>query len=115
MATTSVFFAFRDRIISVIADLALKALRNECDYRTCCNLPKLTESLGITPVQMNKELQTLVGRGYVAIQDETAFPTWKTLRKHPDFKGISLKDAQDIIARLKVPTGMVLNGTHEQG
>lgn len=115
MASTSVFFAFRDRIISVIADFALKALRHECDYRTCCALPRLTEALGITPVQMNKELQTLVARGYVAIQDETAFPTWKTLKRHPDFKGISLEDAQAIIARLRVPAGTVLSGTHEQG
>jgi len=115
MATTSVFFAFRDRIISVIADFASQALRNECDYRNCCALPKLTESLGITPIQMNSELQTLVARGYVAIQDEIAFPTWKTLRKYPDFKGISLEDAQAIIARLRVPMGMVLSETHEPG
>ncbi len=114
MVNTSVFFAFRDRITALIADYASEALQNEIDYRNCCALPKLTESLGITPVQMNSELQTLVARGYVTIQDETAFPTWKALKKHSNFKGISLEDAKAIIARLKLPTGPILNETHEQ-
>lgn len=115
MVNSSVFFAFRDRITTLLADYASEALRSEIDYRRCCALPKLTESLGITPLQMNSELQTLVARGYVSIQDETAFPTWKTLKRHPDFKGISLEDALAILARLRTASGPVLHGTHEQG
>jgi hypothetical protein len=103
MSTSSVKFAFRDRITFVLNDRAAKALRNEVDYRDCCSLPKLTEFLGLTTVQMNTELQTLVGRGYVTVQDEIVFPTWKTLIKHQAFQGISLEEGQAILARLLQP------------
>lgn len=102
MFESSVVFAFRDRITYVIADFASKALRNEVDYCSCCALPKLTEFLRIAPVQMNSELRTLVTRGYVTIQNEICFPTWKALKTHPDFKGISVEDSQAIISRLRL-------------
>ena len=105
MLESSVIFAFRDRITNAIAAFASKALRNEVDYGNCCTLPKLTEFLAITPVKMNSELQTLVARGYVTIQGEIAFPTWKALKSHPDFKGISLEDAKAVVAYLKLPAG----------
>ena len=103
MFESSVIFAFRDLITQVIASFAAKALRNEIDYGDCCAISKLTEHLGITPVKMNSELQTLVARGYVTIQNEIAFPTWKALRSHPDFKGVSVQEATGFIARLKPP------------
>jgi hypothetical protein len=103
MSTSSVYFAFRDRITLVLAENAAKALRNEIEYRSVCSLPKLTESLGITPAQMNAELQTLVGRGYVTVQDEIVFPTWKTLMKHDSFQGISTKEAAAMMTRLRSP------------
>ena len=103
MSTSSVRFAFRDRISFVLNDCAAKALRNEVDYRDRCSLPKLTEFLGITPAKMNLELQTLVGHGYVTVQAETVFPTWKTLIKHQAFQGISLAEGEAIIARLLHP------------
>ena len=103
MPTSSVRFAFRDRITFVLNDCAAKALRKEVDYRDRCSLPKLTEFLGLTPAQMNSELETLVGRGYVTVQEEAVFPTWKTLIKHQEFQGISLKEGEAIIARLRSP------------
>ncbi len=103
MSTSSVRFAFRDRITFVLNDYAAKALRNEVVYRDRCSLPKLTEFLGITPAKMNSELQTLVGHGYVTVQQETVFPTWKTLIKHQPFQGLSQEEGEAIIARLLQP------------
>jgi hypothetical protein len=114
MFESSVIFAFRDKITQAIASFAAKALRSEINYGDCCAIPKLTEHLGIAPVKMNSELQTLVARGYVTIQNECVFPTWKALRGHPDFKGISVQQATDIIARLRTPARSAAEGSAER-
>lgn len=101
MPHSSVIFSFRDRIILVIATFVSKALRDEIDYSKCCAIPKLSEFLGVTPSQMNSELQTLVTRGYLTIHNEIAFPTLKALKRHPTFKGLPIDDALALFTRLK--------------
>jgi hypothetical protein len=110
MFESSVIFAFRDKITQAIAGFTAQALRGEIDYGNCCAIPKLTEYLGVAPAKMNAELQTLVSRGYVTIQNEIAFPTWKALKGHPDFQAVSMPEAARIVARLRAPARSAAEG-----
>jgi hypothetical protein len=104
MSIESVMFSFRDRMTQLLNDRAARALQHEIDYRACCTVPKLTESLSITPTEMNVEMQTMVSRGYVTVHEETVFPTWKTLIKHAAFQKLTPAEASAIIAKLKAPS-----------